>query len=396
VAGAERGRGDPEEMISPGAPLAGLTRAAALCAVAVLGACTHGGGGESGPDLPACQAGPLLTVPPIPAAALSGIVPLGNLLPGAHTFPTDHLYVYVATGGGPRPVYPLLAPGRGWITAVGSTQKTGQPAPDYQLTFAPCAEVELTFAHVVSLAPSLASALSSESCSRYDTGGLTVTQCWANVAVAVSAGDTLGSASGFDLGAYDSRDTGPVANPARYPSYDHRRHTVCPLDYFDPSDAASYAAHLGAFDGSVQRTIAPLCGTIFQDAAGTAQGVWYKPGAPPIPEDPHLALVHDNVNPTLGVFSSGTSVAGIVDRTYPFTPTSSGLVNRDFDQVTADGNLYCYDGFPTGGGPGLGIVLLSMPDATTLRIEHQDGGTSGDCGNGGQPRAFAAPTTFVR
>jgi len=373
----------------------GLSRPAALLGALVLVAC-HGGHASSALNLPPCQGTTLLTVAPIPPAALSGIVPLGNLLPSAHTFPTDHLYFYGAMVGGARPLYPLLAPGDGWITAIGSTQKQGQPAADYQLTISACAEFQYSFAHVVSLAPSLAAALSRpDSCSQYETGGLAVSQCWAYVALPVSAGQELGMDSGFDLGAQDTRVTGPVANPARTL---RSRHAVCPLDYFDAADQAAYSALLGTFDDSALRTIPPLCGTVYQDVAGTAQGIWFNPAAPESPDDPHLALVHDNVDPSLGVFSSGTTIAGMVDWAYPFTPTSAGLVNRDFDQVTADGQLYCYDTFLAGGAPGLGtgIVLVSMPNATTLQIEHQTGGASGDCGNGGQPLAFGAPYTFVR
>jgi len=373
---------------------------AALLGLLVLGACDHhGGSGQRVLNLPHCQGNAFLTVPPIPPAALSGIVPLGNLLPSGHTFPTDHLYLYLPVVSGPRPLYPLLAPGTGWITEIGSTQKEGQAAPDYQITFSPCAELEFDVAHVVSLEPSLASALSRpDFCSQYSTGGGTVSQCWAYVALPVSAGQTLGAASGFDFGAYDSRVAGPVANPARETFSTHWRHTVCPLDYFDDADKAAYYALLGTFNGSALRTVPPLCGTVYQDVAGTAQGLWFNPAAPDTPEDPHLALVHDNVNPSLGVFSSGTTIAGMVDWAYPFTPSSAGLVNRDFDQVTPDGQLYCYDTFLPGSAPGLGtgIVLVSMPNATTLKIEHQSGGASKDCSNGGQPLAFTAPFTFIR
>ena len=40
----------------------------------------------------------------------------------------------------------------------------------------------------------------------------------------------------------------------------------------------------------------------------TAAGRWFRFDSPTYPEEPHLALVHDNFNPGLGVFSVGTPI----------------------------------------------------------------------------------------
>lgn len=69
---------------------------------------------------------------------------------------------------------------------------------------------------------------------------------------------------------------------------------------------ATLSALLGRF--TLRRIIAPTCGTIMQDIAGTAQGRWFFDTSSG--EDRHLALVHDNVDPRVGVFSVGTSLTG--------------------------------------------------------------------------------------
>jgi len=61
------------------------------------------------------------------------------------------------------------------------------------------------------------------------------------------------------------------------------------------------------------------------------------------PEDPHMALVHNNINPAQAVFSIGTSFTGVETGGYSFTPSASGLVNPDFSRVTADGKVYCFE-----------------------------------------------------
>ncbi|MCD6359048.1 MAG: hypothetical protein J7L90_03755, partial [Dehalococcoidia bacterium] len=112
------------------------------------------------------------------------------------------------------------------------------------------------------------------------------------------------------------------------------------------------------------------CGSVMQDIPGTAQGCWFLSGnSETYPEDPHLALVHDNVHPSQAVFSVGISVPNLESRTYEFPPQSSGLLNRDFSDITPDGQIY---GFQTEGFSG--AIIVKMPDAETLWIEAIEGG----------------------
>ncbi len=187
------------------------------------------------------------------------------------------------------------------------------------------------------------------------------------------------------MGLYDARMAAlPYANPARFSTsadgFDSL-HVACPVDYFSSGVKTSLEAKLGSF--TTVRTVAPVCGEVEQDVAGAAQGNWFYPGAPTYPEDPHLALIHDNFDPTLGVFSVGTQVAGIAGSAMHFTPQHAGHVNREFSEVTADATIYCYDTLTN--APANTIVLVDMPTSTTLRIEAQ---TAANCGGG--PWAFGA------
>ena len=82
-----------------------------------------------------------------------------------------------------------------------------------------------------------------------------------------------------------------------------------------------------------------------------------------------LALVKDNVDPSLSAISVGnvgTSIDGSVTR---FSPASFGILNRDFSQVTADGQSYCYGSNSA--------ILIELLDFNTLRFEVFDGQNCG-------------------
>jgi len=162
------------------------------------------------------------------------------------------------------------------------------------------------------------------------------------------------------------------ANASRW--YDFTSHTACPIDYYSAGPKAVLRAKLGS--ESVQRTTEPVCGRIDQDISGTAKGAWFKTGSPSHPEDPHLALIDYNINPSYQILSVGTSMSGsgLVTGAYPFTPAGSGSVNPDFQNVTPASGVVCYD-------PNLAnaIILLELTSSSTLRAEKQ---VADDCGSG--------------
>ena len=76
------------------------------------------------------------------------------------------------------------------------------------------------------------------------------------------------------------------------------------------------------------------------------------------------------------------SIAGILTSPskYEFYPKNSGRINREFTQVTPDGNTYCYqsedvekfqNSRPTG------KIVVQMTGDETLKIEHQQGSCTG-------------------
>jgi hypothetical protein len=349
------------------------------------------------PDLTDCS----LTARPIQAADYSHIEPLGHLSPSAHVFPTDHIYFYAAPGVHNASLY---SPGDMILENIASRSATNGSnswPTEYKLGFQ-CHRVSIYFDHVGSLTAEIQEAMqnaSSQQCSDYSTGGAVYHSCNYSVSVPLQAGQafgTTGDGLAIDLGAYDPSFPLPFINPSRYgPSH---LDAVCPLDLFTPDLHAELQSSLGL--AGVPRTAPPICGEVMQDRAGTAQGNWFLPGSSgplssgPL-EDQGLALVHDNQDPSRPVFSVGTSVPNLSSSGYAYTPASSGLVDRDFADITSDGQTYCFDGLLKGIGswmPVTDTVILTLPDAYTLRIERK---SDTSCGSG--PWTFGAGAVeFVR
>lgn len=374
--------------------------------------------GAAGPDalrhLRPCEAEPPFTVAPLAEADFIGIVPLGNLNPPPHTFPTDHIYFYVRRTDPANPASPpatvsVYAPGDAWVTEIDSSENLSAVPPytDYRVRFSPCREVEIYYGHVQSLPEQLARkfAAAEGECDTYTTGGQTYRSCRKRMHVRVRAGEAVGTAgagrqNALDVGAFDAR-IAPLAyaNPARFHANStgfDSFHVVCPVDYFAEPVRSTLRARFGY--GARHRTAEPLCGEVEQDEPGTAQGIWFVAGTTETyPEDPHLALVHDNIDPTQPAFSVGQSLsrAGLPAESrlnpgvYIFAPEAAGQRNREFRDLAVDGQVYCYDTLQYHLG---GIVLVQVTSAATLRIERQ---AAAGCGAG--PWAFtSAYTDFVR
>jgi hypothetical protein len=322
---------------------------AAAAALTVAAAFSLACDNSTGPDLsgvPKCGSTTLLSASPMAYADIREIAPLGNLNPPGHVFPTDHIYLYANVG----PAVTVVSPGKIRVTQVLLQKRTGggqAELDDYGLDFYPCTGQHFWFAHLGSLSASLSAKLGAldKSCNApYSTGGFTYTQCRKDVKVDLAAGDTIGTAGGptegaLDLGAIDDASPPLVfVDPARVTG-ESGLHGVCPVDYFVADVRDSLRARFAV--SGMTRTIAPVCGTIAQDIAGTAQGRWFFDAT--TQEDPHLALVHANWDPTIGAFSIGTSLPGTGPTVLLFTPATGGRVNRDFGGVTPDGNIYCYE-----------------------------------------------------
>lgn len=345
------------------------------------------------------------TAYPVGLGNIDSILPLGNLNPSSHTFPTDHIYLYLKKSNPADPnsaplQTPYYAPGSVWITDITVSRHATDGYTDYSITFYACKQLVNQYGHITSLSSKIASYLKPPytNFSDYVTGGKRYINYAKRTAIKVSAGEKLGTTGGrvgqnaLDFNTYDLRHTLSFAKPSRW-TQSQVKNAACPLDYYSLAPKATLQAKLGY--GVEHRSVAPICGQVNQDVVNTAQGVWFKSGvANTYPEDPHMALVHDNVNPAIAVFSVGTSLSskGLASGRYFYTPSNSGYVNRDFHHIVP-GASYCFEPTSREGSPiASTIILLQMTNTTTLKIEKQ---TADDCGS--RPWSFGSNyVTFVR
>ena len=157
-------------------------------------------------------------------------------------------------------------------------------------------------------------------------------------------------------------------------------HTVCPLDALADSPArAAMLEKIGLPDGA-RRTASPPCGLASQDHPGTAQGAWYRPGSPDLPEDEHLALIRDAIDPARGAFSIGRAFAPLVEpQKILFAPDADAAAprNRDFAALRP-GDTACYDHLDgTGPRPFRGTIHLTLETDARLRVRVDE--AAADC-----------------
>jgi hypothetical protein len=185
----------------------------------------------------------------------------------------------------------------------------------------------------------------------YD-GGLYV-ECVKYLSLQVNAGDVIGTVgthmNGFDIGAYDSRVNRNFISPEHSSGTDvvNDNHSVCFSDYYT-LELKQEIESLLARDGD-RRTDTPLCGKIMYDILGTMQGRWFIPiGDNLTMFEGTLALVPDNIDPSLQVVSVGDGIDSIPEGGYSFVALSEGNVNLDFSKANEIGRIYCYEPLTSG------------------------------------------------
>jgi hypothetical protein len=297
---------------------------------------------------------------PLDQSAFKGLVPLGSLNPSAHTFPTDHLYFYLTDKATEVPLY---APGELTIIRV-SENKGGVGTPnqvtDYEIHLG-YQDSYISFGHVARLTDAILSGLdfSKGDCQTYTLGtGSVQSKCYLATKIKVSGGDIIGycgkgfGQSALDLGMYNNLVP------------------VCPIDYYSEPMKSQLFERFSSFDGLIKRTSNPRCGEANQNLDNTAQGVWLNPNQPKYPESSHIALVHDNIDPTIPSLSIGLSVPGLNSNVYHFTPQSSGVINRDFSDISPGSTVYCYT-YHAGTGQDLPntSMLIQLESAKSLKLD---------------------------
>jgi hypothetical protein len=358
-------------------------------------------------DLDGCEEADLLTVPPLTETDYRVILPLGNLAPPGHTIPTDHIYYMLPREGEVTREVEVRAPGDILITRIEETAQLAEGEggfSDFSLTFSPCSERILKFGHLTSVSDAVRTAMDSSEdsfCDEYGIGATTYRTCSLSLNLEVTAGTVVGTAGGIvdgsaalDLWGFDlSSEALTWANPVRYTSEDDVLfHVVCPLDLFADQARSIQMAKLGGHSGEF-RTVEPRCGEVNQDLAGTAQGNWFSGIDTTMHErwDHHLALVHDNVDPSTAAISIGGIVSEPV--VWYFAPEVSGQINRDFTSVKPDGTIYCFEGAVDArqdAGGLEGRLLVHLVSETELMIELQ----AGLCAD--EHLSFDAPVTYQR
>jgi len=320
----------------------------------------------------------IYTVTPVDLNEVYEISPLGGIGPPGHTIPTNHMYLHITGGQSSTKIVDLRAPGYIYITSVSSDEDDLVPGrTEYVIRYAVCKDVYGYFNHVKELSAELTSIIADVECEQWTVNPGNI--CQKNIFEGVSAGTIIGGVGhlqgNFDFGTYDLRKTNDFANPDRYGIV--TPHIQCPLEYYDDSTKAQFYSKIG-------RTAEPRCGEIMLDIKGTLQGNWYAEGGTSLSSSGwsgQLAFVKDNIDPSKLIISVG----GVISEPakWIFTPKTSGLVNRRFSDVTADGNIYCYDQ----GQPGR--ILVEMTSDTSLQIEAQSGSCSSSL-------VFDSPTIYDR
>jgi hypothetical protein len=322
--------------------------------VAVLVAAGCGGENASSPGAPSPAETPGTTLSfsaaLVDPANVDFILPLGNLNPPAHTFPSDHIYFYV---GFLRPeirLVPVFAPGDGTVQTI-----LRSAAPDVKMFVRATTSLTYYVDHVV-LDPEIREGMRLTAGQRLGTSGPT--------------------SFGVDLGVINANLTQRFVVPARYPG--DTIHADAPLKYYEePLRSQLY--------GMVRRESADKDGRIDFDVPGRLSGNWFLEGLPiaesaqPTAWARHLAFVFDNVQPSMPRISIGgrLALAGL------FGVDGSG---PPFESVGPESGLVTYR-LRTGGHIGapleasIGTLLVQMLDATHIRVESIPGAS---------PTAFSA------
>ena len=320
-------------------------------------ACAHGPASPTGTDTVTTSSGPLVfRASPLAESDIRFIVPLGNLNPPGHTFPSDHIYFYnripPAPATTPAPVY---APGDGTVQFI------------------------------------LTSGVESQIGVR--TGGFIyyldhiVLDATIRIGATLTAGQRIGEtgsvAYGIDLGVINESKTVPFINPLRYPGT--TVHGDAPLPYFEePLRGRLYSR--------VQRIGPDLDGRFDFDEAGKLVGNWFLEGTPvtesanPTAWSRHLAFVFDNYDPSrvriaiggslplIGVFA----VAGNGPDPRTITPASGKVTYR----------LLMPGGAGDTPGSQRAVLAVQMLDASTLTIDVVESSTATDIELGANARRY--------
>ncbi|MEA2069680.1 MAG: hypothetical protein U9O98_00140 [Asgard group archaeon] len=323
-----------------------------------------------------CVAKPF-TEYPVDMDRLEAIIPLGNLNPPGHTYPTDHIYFFTNHTAYPDGLE-IYAPEEITITTIEYVEydppQIAGVSTDYTIDFAVCSQVSGQYGHVNNISSFLSDQIGDfgdpVNCYEIDNRTFTVYSIKKNIEV--EAGQLLGRAciggGGFDFWLKDQRVNLEWVNTDLSR---HFQHTACPLAYFTEPLKSTLETKVSGWAGPVDPP--GYCGRIDFDVPNTAQGIWAQEGKEDERQEEYgLALVYHNFNASKGAISIGTAGNSTYDQSvYVFTPTTSGYRNRNFSQVMNDGNIYYYycDGFGFGGSY-TKVIFIKMTSNRELLFQY--------------------------
>ena len=268
------------------------------------------------------------SVAPIPADQIQVVVPLGNLNPPGHTFPSDHAYLYHATGA----TIPVVAPAGGVVRSI-------QRGDDDKIMIQTTSTMEYYLAHLV-----LDSGIAQD--------------------MTITAGQQLGRLStlalAMDIGVLNNDVNLFFITPGRYPQ--DTLHADSPLKYFsEPLRSTLYAKEQGS--------AANKDGKIDFDQPGKLAGNWFLEGLA-VPDSPyppawpkHLAFVRDVADPS----AIRISVGGTLSLTGVFGVTADAI---DPANVTPASGAVLYTLTGTHAPVNqVGLMLVKMIDGSTVKVE---------------------------
>lgn len=364
----------------------------------------------------------ILTYPLMEPKYISALTPLGNINPPGHTAPVDH--IYFATNETSR--IPLHAPANAVITSIiAETVKNsqGKYVPSgYVVQYTVCDGLVLDFASYTDVIQPIKDELAKQTpecfsdiskVEHLDQSG----QCSYHLSFPVTSGQEIGwvqrvsSSDGFselpfEIWAANYNQSPPSQTNWSYYNDDRYAHIICPFDLYGDDLKTQFEKKFGRWESGdykdpftgtitpnpsggffIPRTIAPLCGQVDQDLTDTIQGMWFNGPPKASQKDGNidstgqgLAIVHDNLNPQLGVISIGGELTGAIEGAFLFVPSHSGRINREPSEVTADGQTYCYDQRSKSGGDQSMFntkILIQLVDAHHLIASNQTGDCTG-------------------
>jgi hypothetical protein len=326
-------------------------RLASVCLLTLLPA------GVGRPDEPAARPRPAaagssdrLRAAPLSPDEFTEIVPLGNLNPPGHTFPTDHVYFYLVE---PKKTHPVYAPAAGTVDWV---LETGRDDDKVVVRVTPTFRYYLGH---VALAPGI----------RRGTP--------------VAEGQRLGTFSGrayaLDLGVVNDAVTRKgFVNPRRYPA--DTLHADSPLKHFrEPLRATLYARVRRAGpdkDGQIDFDVpGRLVGNWFLDGLGERDS--FQPGA----WDKHLAFVRDVRDPAAVRIAVGGTLARAGVFAVPKDAPDPAEVSRRTGKVT-------YQLLDVRNGTPCGLLLVELVEDDCVRVEVVPGSPRGTPGFSDRARRY--------